>query len=172
MAIKMTRLSSFLAVIIGLLLAFVLIFNPLFSLWKDLARRIEVVHLQYGRDTKTIDNYERYIELFNTYEAIARQARSDEEELAFFLKEIEEFSSGLALSIQDIKPMAPNDEKYTNRFGLQLEIQGPIADIISFFHRIASSETLIRIESFSLQTISRRDNVLNIKLAVSKTYLS
>lgn len=172
MPIKMTKLSSVLTIIIGLLLVFVLVVNPLYSWWKDLGRRIEVVNLQYGRDSKTIEQYDQYIELFNAYEKIARQAHSDEEELAVFLKEIEEFAAGLSLAIDDIKPMPRNDERHANRFGLRLEIQGPITDIISFFHRIASSETLIRIETFSLQTISRRDNVLNVKLAVSKTYLS
>ena len=171
-SIKITRLSALLIAVIGVMLAYVFIVNPLVGAWNELDRRVEVVNLQYMRDTRTVDNFDDYVELYHTYEDIAAQKRSDEEELALFLKEIENFAGPLDVAINDIKPLPNEEEKHKNVFLLRLEMEGAIDELVSFLHTIASSDTLIRVETMSLQTTSRRNNILTAKITLSKTFLT
>jgi len=168
---KLTKVSFLLIAVIGVLLSFVIIVNPLSNAWEALNRRVEVVNLQYVRDTKTVNNFDEYVTLFEKYEKISRQDNSDEEELALFLKELEAFASGYQISIDDIKPLPNRKDSNANTFLIRLEMQGTIQDVISYMHEIADSGTLIRIENLTIQTVSRRNNILNAKITLSKTFL-
>jgi Tfp pilus assembly protein PilO len=168
----MTKASLIMVGVIALLLSFVFVYKPLSDLWNELDRRVEVVNLQYLRNTKTVSNFNDYIALFQKYEEVSRQEKSDEEEGTLFLKEIEAFGLGLNLAINDIKPMPTVKDSHTTSFLIRLEMEGTIEDFIAYLHAIASSNTLIRVEDLSLQTVSRRNNVLNAKVTLSKTFLA
>jgi len=168
--IRMTKMSIVLVVTISGLLAYVFIAIPVMDQWKELNRRIEVVSLQYLRDTKTVNNFDEYKKLYTEYEAIARQAKTDEEEIAFFLKEIESFTANLNISINDIKPLPQERDKHTTILFIEIEMLSSMKDFIAFLHTIASSRTMIHIHKMSLSIISRRDDILTIKLVISKTF--
>jgi len=108
---------------------------------------------------------------YKEFESISTQNKKDEEEVAFFLKEIETFVNGLNININDIKPLPDEEESQAHIFLIDVEMESSIIDFMEFLHKIASSKNLIRIEKMSLITKGQRGHKLTIKLIISKTFL-
>jgi len=169
--IKFSRLSVILIVLIIFILGYFFIFVPIARQWKELNRRIEVVNLQYLRNSRTVTNFDDYVKHYKEFELITKQTKTAEEEIAFFLKEIESFINNLNVTINDIKPLPDEQDNQAHVFFIELEIESSVIDFISFLHKIASSPTMIRVEKMTLMTKGKKDNRLSLRLIISKTFI-
>ena len=168
--VKITKLTVILTSVIVASLLYVFALVPFFRMWNDLARRMEVVDLQYARDMARVENFDAYRNEYKQIEAIGVKNRSDEEERALFLKEIESFIQGLSISLKDIKPLKTQDKKGSETFYLELEMESSIGDLMAYLHTIATSGSLIRVERMTISTKEKKSNIHIIKQTVSKTF--
>ena len=168
---KVSRLSVILVVIIIVILGYVFIVMPLARQGKELNRRIEVVNLQHLRNSRTVTNFDEYVTNYKEFESIARQNKTDEEEIALFFKEIESFISNLNIRINDVKPLPDEDNNQSHVFLIDVEMASSMRDFMAFLHAIATSKTMIRVDKIVLTAQGKKDNRLTVRLIISKTFL-
>ena len=168
---KVSRLSIVLGGVIIVILGYVFIVMPLVRQVKELNRRIEVATLQHLRSSRTVSHFDEYVTNYKEFESIMRQSKTDKEEIAFFLKEIESFIADLNIRINDIKPLPDEDTQQSHVFFIDVEMDSSLKDFIMFLHAIATSKTMIRVERIVLTVQGKKDNRLTIELILSKTFL-
>jgi len=87
--VKMTKLSVVLIIVISTLLGYVFGVLPLWREWQGLEGRMERLHMEYQRDSRTVAHLGDSLQQYREHEGVTKQTRTNEEEVAFFLKEIE-----------------------------------------------------------------------------------
>ena len=167
---KLTKLTIALSVIILLLLIVYLIYLPLRNKWLLMNDKIDSLEIQYMRDQTLLTLGKE-----NTNENILakfRQSNSDEEEIAVFIKDIEYIFKNSNIIINDIKPLDPEIVDESKKFILRLEMQANIKDLIRFLYAIKEEYSNIKVDKLNIATISRKNNILLIKIYLSKTFIS
>ena len=167
---KLTKLTIALSVIILLLLIVYLIYLPLRNKWLLMNDKIDSLEIQYMRDQTLLTLGKE-----NTNENILakfRQSNSDEEEIAVFIKDIEYIFKNSNIIINDIKPLDPEIVDESKKFILRLEMQANIKDLIRFLYAIKEEYCNIKVDKLNIATISRKNNILLIKIYLSKTFIS
>lgn len=173
MAVKMTKTSYALLIIIIAMLLYVFCFIPIAENFKRMQRDIEGLNIQFIKNVRTISDFDVLYKRYQEYKDVVKQTRSDEEEMAFFIKEIQAYTQELSLSIKDIKPMSKVGSAGVNIFSVDVNIEGSIKDLVLLLHKIASEKKLIKVEKMSLEVARSSDSTtLSASFGFSKNFIS
>ena len=75
------------------------------------------------------------------------------------------------LSLLYVKPASQKDGEGMKKYFASLEAEGEMESVATFFHRVESSDKLLKIEKFEIQPKSRESSLARASATVSKTVL-
>ena len=105
------------------------------------------------------------------YMSYSVEAKNAEEEMVGLLREVESVAEKSGVSLIFVKPGAIKEEKETKKYYANLECEGPMEQVATFFHDIESSNHLIKIEKYQIQPKSKDSSIARTTVAVYKTVL-
>ncbi|MDD5745889.1 MAG: GspMb/PilO family protein [Candidatus Omnitrophica bacterium] len=98
-------------------------------------------------------------------------ARSDEEETAALLREIENYARTAAVYLVDLKPAGVESDGVTKKFSISVSCESELEQLIRFMHSIESSDVLMQVGAFSLSPKSKQSSVTKCELLIYKIVL-
>jgi Tfp pilus assembly protein PilO len=162
LAIAVALLALFDRVMIG----------PLNARFHQLNQEIRLAELDLCRDLRNLDAKDAITKEFQDYAKYAKQMGSDEEEMARFLREIENLAHKSSVNLLDVKPQMPKSKDLQKQFIVEVEAEGDLPAIVMFLHQLNTSECLLRAEKITLKLIQKEKSLLRASILVTKMVIS
>lgn len=173
------RLSTKEKIGLGLGMAFALlalfdriVIGPMSQKFHHLNQEIRLAELDLCRDMRTLDEKEAVTKEFQDYARYVKQMGSDEEEMARFLREVENLANKSSVNLLDVKPQMPQSKDLQKQFTVEIEAEGDMPAIIMFLHQLNTSDCLLRSEKITLKLIQKEKNILRASILVTKIVIS
>ncbi len=93
---------------------------------------------------------------------------SREERIGRFLRDVEDIARQAGVSLSDISPVRVPEGQDMPVYGLTLECDGEMQNMISFFYGIDASEKPIRISAFNMGVMSAEDHTVRCRIDIDK----
>ena len=106
------------------------------------------------------------------FAVFSMDVKKPEEQMTSFLKEIENIADKASVSLLYVKPGNEKEGEETKKYLANLECEGQMEEIVSFFYRIEDSVNLLEIEKYDIQPKSKESSVVHCVMTVSKMALS
>jgi hypothetical protein len=106
------------------------------------------------------------------YMAYSVEAKNAEEEMVGLLREVESVAEKSGVNLVFVKPGTMKEEKEIKKYYANLECEGPMEQVATFFHDIESSNQLVKIEKYQIQPKSKESSIARCTVSVYKTVLS
>lgn len=111
-------------------------------------------------------NYEKYTQNL-------KQTRSDEEEIAELLSEIEKIAKKTAVFLADIKPLPVSKIGFYKEYVVEAEVESEINHLVDFIYQLEKSPRLLRVGKFHLtpkkgETKKEEAFLLKVQMSISE----
>jgi len=158
---------------LGIALAFSALFDrvvigPLNAKIHYLNQEIRLAELDLCKDLRNLDEKESITKEFQNYAKYVKQMGSDEEEMARFLREVENIAHKSSVNLLDVKPQMPQSKDLQKQFTVEIEAEGDMSAIIMFLHQLNTSDLLLRSEKIVLKLIQKDKSLLRASILVTK----
>jgi len=145
-----------------------LIVNPIRGRFQRVNQAIKISEKQLGHDLRNVHLKKQIEEEFEKYVQYVERSGSDAEESKKFLGEIESLAQQSNVDLVDIKPQKPIEVDFYKEYSVEIEVQGKIADLMTFLHRINISAQLLRVEKFRLNAKDSGTKALKSSMLITK----
>lgn len=147
------------------------IINPMAVRMNQLNREIKATEGRYRVDMELARQKGPVSTEYGKYSAYVRKSGSDEEEQTKMLGEIEELARKSNVSIASMKPLAPKTVDFYKRYEVELEVEGEMEPVISFFYQLSNSPQLLRTERMNLNPKEKDSSIVKSKINVTKVVM-
>ena len=106
------------------------------------------------------------------YAVFSIDVKKPEEQMTSLLKEIENIADKASVSLLYVKPGSEKEGGDANKYLANLECEGQMEQIITFFYRIENSVGLLGIEKYDIQPKSKDSGTVHCVMTISKMALS
>ncbi|MFH1476427.1 MAG: hypothetical protein ABIH24_02890 [Verrucomicrobiota bacterium] len=144
------------------------VFGPLNAKFHYLNREIRLAELDLCRDLRSLDEKDATTMEFQDYAKYMKQMGSDEEEMARFLREIENLAHKSSVNLLDVKPQMPQSKDLQKQFAVEVEAESNMPAIIMFLHQLNTSDCLLRSEKIALKLVQKEKSLLRASVLVTK----
>ncbi len=100
------------------------------------------------------------------------EAKKPEEQMTSFFKEIETLATNASVSLLYVKPGTEKGEGNTKKYFANLECEGQMGEIVSFFHHIEDTKDILKVEKYDIQPKNKESSEVRCVVTVSLTVLS
>lgn len=145
-----------------------LVISPILDKKKNLEEHITRQEEEIKKNLRIIIQRQRIEAEEKKYATFSPQSRSDEEEVASLLKEIESLASRSSVYIIDLKPSGVQSSAAIKRYSVNLSCEAPMEQLISFMYAVENSSKLLQIAAFNISPKSRQSSVNRCELLVHK----
>ncbi len=142
--------------------------GPLSATVRQLNQEILIAELDLCRDLRNLDEKEAITKEFQDYAKYVKQMGSDEEDMAMFLREIENLAHKSSINLLDVKPQMPQAKDLHKQFTVNAEAEGDMPALIMFLHQLNTSDCLLRSEKISLKLSQEENSLLRASILVTK----
>ena len=105
--------------------------------------------------------YQKYIQYI-------KSNYSEGEETAKLLEEIEDLGRNAGISITDIKPQPPKEVNIYKYYSIEVEAEGHMEALMTFFHQLSSSKQLFRVGKAYINVKDREVSIAKASILVTK----
>jgi len=144
------------------------VIGPLSAKTHYLNQEIKLAELDLCRDLRNLDEKESVTREFQDYAKYVKQMGSDEEEMARFLREVENLAHKSSVNLLDVKPQMPQSKDLRKQFTVEVEAEGDMPAIVMFLHQLNTSDCLLRSEKIALKLIQKEKSLLRASILVTK----
>jgi hypothetical protein len=102
------------------------------------------------------------------YSSYLGKAKSENEEVTLFLKEVEGLANKAQIYLIDLKPAAMKEEGSAKKFLLNLNCEGKMEQIVTFMYSIETSNKLLTIDKYQINPKSKDSNLAKCSMVISK----
>ncbi len=165
---KREKLTLYVAAIfIGLALMDRIIVGPIFSRLKLLDDRIKTQEESIRKNARIVSEKDRVMASVKEYSIYARKARSQEEESATLLDEVERLARKTSLYVVDMKPLAMEEDAVSRKYAVDLNCEAQMEQIMNFMYEVESSKGLLVVESFNITPKSKDSSIAKCNMKIS-----
>jgi Tfp pilus assembly protein PilO len=100
-----------------------------------------------------------------------RAGLSEEEETANFLRQIEEIAKKSSVQMVDLKPYSAKKTESYVEYRVELEVESPISQLMTFIYNLQSSDGLIRTSKFRINPKEGNPSIMKGYLTITKVSL-
>jgi len=137
--------------------------------WNKLDEKIASDKLKLEKSERLIAKKGSITSDYKKAASAVRMIGSEEEEMAKFLTEIESLANSSSVHINEIKPLPTKQLELYRKFYAELEVEGEMAQISNFMHRIQDSPHLLAIDRLSLGSKQAEgSSLLKCRIVISK----
>jgi len=174
----MARMSKREKMVLTLSVVFVLlalldraILHPIIEKITSFEQEIKSTEYAMTKNLKIIQQRRRIEREEKKFASFLISARSDEEETAVLLREIENCARESAVYLVNLKPSGVESDGVTKKFLISVSCEAEMEQLIRFMHSIESSDVLMQVGAFSLNPKSKQSNVIKCELLIHKIAL-
>ena len=148
-----------------------LVLHPIVTRLNDLDEEIVVKEHQLRRNLREVAARQVVGKAYARHAAYARTARSDEQEMARLLNEIEGLATSSGLSVVNMKPRPAGKLDVRKEYPVELEVETDMARLVRFLHGLHASTYLLRVKQMRLVPKGGRSTQVSAYLLISETVL-
>jgi Tfp pilus assembly protein PilO len=166
---KKEKLILYIAVIF-ISLAFLdrLVYRPIKGAFTELQEKTLIEEKKVGANIRNLMQKDAIFKEYEKLSPYAGTLGSDEEEMAKFLKAIEEKSRNSNVYIADIKPQPAIDIKFYKKYVVETTVEAEMTQIISFIYQLESMDQLINIEELRLSADKEGSKTQKARVIITK----
>jgi Tfp pilus assembly protein PilO len=169
---KRERMGLNLAVFfVALILLDVGIINPIASKMNSLDKEIQEEMAKIKRDVRLVAQKDNIRREAGKYDSYVARSKSEEEEMTFVLKEIEELASTSSVYLADMKPGGLKETASTKKYFINLVVEAQMEQLTQFMYGIESSSRFLIIEKYQIEPKSKDSSVAKCSMTISKVVL-
>lgn len=166
---KREQLILYLAVFfISLTLLDRAIISPIFSKIKSLDTEIKEKETAIRRNSHILTQKDRVSSEIAKYSSFLSAAKSEDEEVSSFLKEIENLANKSSVYLVDMKPAGIKDLGSSKKYLLNLNCEAQMEQITDFMYNIENSSKLITIDKYQISPKSKESSVAKCSMSISR----
>ncbi|MBU1887577.1 MAG: hypothetical protein KKB46_00050 [Candidatus Omnitrophica bacterium] len=147
------------------------VISPISSKLQDLSSEIAVMEKAVRVDLEILGEKEEIYRQFQRYRPFIEKTRSDEEEMAFMLSDVEVSAGMTEVTLVNLKPYPPSEVAFYKKYQTDIEIVGEMPKLVDFLYRLRSSKQLLRIDSLKLTQDGKKANIVRAYALVSKVLI-
>ncbi len=115
-----------------------------------------------GYKDKMLETYADYSKYFSD------EALTQEERIAIILNDVENLADTSGIALTNINPVKTDETKANLKYTLTVECLGSMSEFMNFVYGIDNSESLIRVQSFTLTPKDRETYEVKSKIVIEK----
>ena len=155
-------------VFVGFSLSDRLILSPILKKMQIYSQEIKATEYEMIKNTKILQQRARIEAEEKRYAEYSSIARTDEEETATLLREIERLATRSTVYLNDLKPSGIQEEGMVKKFRVNVSCEGDMEKIIRFMHLIEDSNIIMQITAFDMGPKSTQSKINRCDLLISK----
>ncbi|MCK4993796.1 MAG: hypothetical protein KAS13_01950 [Candidatus Omnitrophica bacterium] len=144
------------------------ILSPILKKMKVYSQEIKAAEYDMLKNSKILQQRARIEEEEKRYAKYSILAKTDEEETATLLREIERLATRSAIYLNDLKPSGIQEEGLVKKFKVNVSCEGDMEKIILFMHLIEDSHIIMQIAAFDMGPKSTQSKINRCDLLISK----
>jgi len=157
------------AIFVSLALLDRLFIAPILSHIERLDNEIETERINIIRDQRFLaykDKIENESNVFSQY--LTEEIPEDDVVNANFLSQIEKIATNTKVSLVKSNPSHVEKNDMYNEYVANVDCNGALLDVISFMHRINSTDTLLKITKFNMSPRRGTENEVKASMTIVK----
>ena len=170
--LKMTKKEKtiFYIAVIFVCLAFLdrVIYRPIRSKFSDLEKKILIEEKKVGSNIRNLAQRDVVLEEYKKFSGYISAVGTDEEEMAEFLKTVEETSRSSDIYMTDIKPQPVIKVDFYKKYVVEVDAEATIESLMDFMHKLESLNQLINIEDFQASKEKTDSKVIKAYIIATK----
>ena len=145
-----------------------LVVFPIFSKMDELTAEIGEKESGIKKCLHILAHKDRILAAGIKYKTFIKSARSVEEEMTTFLKEIENLASQNSIYLVDMKPGGVEEKAETKKYVPNLNCESQLEQLVEFMYSIERSDKLLTIERYKINPKSKESSVARTSISISK----
>lgn len=146
--------------------------SPIFSRIDQLNEEIELKEETVRKSLLTLNYEDRILSQRDQYNSYLREPQSEEKEITAFLKEAESLAKQSSVYLIDIKPTDKVVQNNMKQYFLRMDFEAQMDQVLNFFHSIATSDQLLKIERFQLRPKTEGSSIVYCSMSIFKTIIT
>lgn len=163
---SITILVIFLSVIYSFIL------EPLYKEYADLNQEINTRHVQLAKNLRLIREKDIVKQEFKKYGHRLKADRSDEEEMATVLTEIEKIGNSTGIYLSDVKPQKMQEMDFYKIMLVEIRFQGTMQTLSKFIYELQDSALLLKASRLQINSKGADQQLIKGVLQISRISIS
>lgn len=159
------------ALVISLTFLDRLILGAISSKIELLDKEIQIQEAVIRKSLYILTQKDRIGKALGEYAFSAASSQSQEEEMVFFLRDIEELANKCSLYVIDIKQTGIIEEDILKEYLVRVNCEGQMEQLAEFFYRLENSNQLMKIEKYDIRPKTKGSSVARCTVFISKAVL-
>lgn len=166
---KKEKLIFYIAVtFIGLAFLDRLLYRPIRGAFVTLREKTLIEEKKVAKNIKNLAQKDAISKEYENISSYVSTLGTDEEEMAKFLKTIEEKSRASGVYVADIKPQPVINVDFYKKYMVEVSAEGEKTQIIEFIYQLESLDQLINIEELKLSVGKEGSKTKNARAIITK----
>jgi hypothetical protein len=153
--------------VVALVLLDRIIVGPIFSKIRLLDERIKIERELIRKNARIVAEKDRIAHAVQAVSAYSRTAKTQEEEIAFLLGEVEKLARKASLYIGDMKPMGVQEDAVSRKYSVDLNCEAQMDQVVNFMYDIENAPMLFLVESFNVSPKSKDSSIAKVNMRIS-----
>lgn len=144
-------------------------FKPMARVWQTKLEEVRAERIKLLRHRVMVNHKDAYLNELAQYEKSFTRQQSHDQEVATFSQQLDQFSNGAGLKINEIRPIGGEERGGVDVIAIELIVEGEMTQLVQFLYAIASSPDLLEIQSLDILRRRTGNGRLAITAQVTKT---
>ena len=169
---RLSKREKFIAIISVVLIAGVfldkIVFAPVINKFESLNEQILIQEKKLKKTMRILLQEELITDEYEKYVRHIKQERSNEEEVAVLLKDIEEIANDSSVFIVDMKPSPVKNWESYKKYTIKIEAEATVGYLADFIYRLEKTPRLLRVVELRLSPKKNEFSILRIRMAITQ----
>jgi len=145
------------------------ILEPCLKKWQDLDAQIAAKKVKLQKCVKSISDFQTKNAEYGKYASFVKGSKSDEQQLAVVLSEIDQLAKDSGVTLIILKPNSVKDVKIYKKFLAEAELDTTIKGLIKFLYQTENSNQMLKIENMDINATGQgQDSDIKVRVLISK----
>lgn len=147
------------------------VLQPAFAKSNALSKQVQIKRRMIEERLYLLNEREEVEKEMVKFTKYGPRGLSEEEETAYFLKEIEDIAKRSSVQIIDLKPYSAKKSGSLAEYRIEIEIESPINQLVTFIYNLQSSDGLLRTSKFRINPKEGNPSLLKGYITITKASL-
>ena len=157
------------AIVVSLTALDRLVIFPIFYKMEELGQEIKDSEAGIKKSLHILTYKDKIMAASIKYKTYIKAARSVEEEMTTFLKEVENLASANSVYLIDMKPGEVAEGAASKKYLLNVNCEAQLEQLVEFMYNVERSDKLLTIEKYKINPKSKESSVARCSISIAKT---
>ena len=169
LTVREKKILAWVIALLVLVIGYHGIWRPMTAKLSELDDEIFAMELKLRKAKVFVRQRDEILEMSKKYPNLEQMdAGTDQEEITKLLTFIEQTARKTGVSISDMKPQPVKSDKITKRYGVELNAESDMKQLIEFSYHLQNSEELLSVEEVTTSPKEEKSPILRTFLVVSR----